>query len=64
MRYYPAFGVKSGPDALITRFLSAGNQVSEGIALGSGAYWGRFRSVSRASWTVWGFSVPVFSLMK
>ena len=28
MRYYPAFGVKSGLDALFTRFLSAGNQVA------------------------------------
>jgi hypothetical protein len=31
MRYYPAFDVKSGPDALFRRFLGAGNQVSEGL---------------------------------
>ena len=42
MRYYPAFGVKSGPDALFTRFLSAANQVAEDIALDSRAFWERF----------------------
>jgi hypothetical protein len=26
MRYYPAFGVKSGPDALFRRFLGAGSR--------------------------------------
>jgi hypothetical protein len=31
MRYYPAFGVKSGMDALFRRFLHAGNQVSDGF---------------------------------
>jgi hypothetical protein len=45
MRYYPAFGVKSGPDALFTRFLSAGNQVAEGIALCTGTFWERLTSV-------------------
>src|SRR5665647_3754792 len=30
MRYYPAFGVKSGPDAPFRRFLGAGNRVPEG----------------------------------
>ncbi|TAG32752.1 MAG: hypothetical protein EAZ34_09490 [Polaromonas sp.] len=41
MRYYPAFGVKSGPDALFTRFLSAANQFAEDIALHSRAFWAR-----------------------
>jgi hypothetical protein len=45
MRYYPAFGVKSVPDALFTRFLSAGNQVAEDTALGVRAFLERFECV-------------------
>ena len=31
MRYYPAFGVKSGRVALFTRFLNAGNRFAEAL---------------------------------
>jgi hypothetical protein len=31
MRYYPAFGVKSGPDALFRRFLGAGSRCRRGF---------------------------------
>ena len=45
MRYYPAFGVKSGPDALFTRFLSAGNQVADKITLIVRVFLKRFECV-------------------
>jgi hypothetical protein len=33
MRYYPAFGVKSGPDARFRRFLGAGSSFNNAASL-------------------------------